>query len=255
MGNSSKNILSSTVFINLLFYICYTSGLPLLSNSGSHQDDTKLLKDIIEKTVNRTELKNYDLPTNFTSLMVDGFTQVLQDSGVELRQKGKICTPQSKSKLENDFFLANRNKLDCIGLTKMAIPTAYIDEDVFVVTTDSKYCHYNIEQDRDCFPSNREAYCSTKTNITSFFNHGADYFPKFSIGLECQGCADHDIDCLEQQESTCGYRKHSVHFRLLRRVWDKCDENGVELWEVDGVRRQVNAACSCYKSRNIVSYN
>lgn len=174
---------------------------------------------------------------------------------IEVQYKPRKCKPQTNENLKQ-LFMASPAKSDCITLTKILLPGALVTEEIFIITTNSS-CLKRVRMDSNCFPIQNTSHCSTSTNIKYLDQLGEDYFPRFVLDVQCGGC-DHENtteECLALNRG-CGYRKHSLKVKLLKRDPDNCDADGFETWAMsDSDFTHVNAGCSCYRETEMEDHS
>lgn len=218
--------------------VCWSMVLVITIQAGP-LNSSKILESIVQQAVNSSlpgpnSTDGYDLTSSLTNRLLS----IMHNRGVELRRK---CKPQSNENLRHQFLETNlKNK--CVTLTSVNVSR---NKEVFAVTTMSD-CITSQRMSPECFPDRSEAHCSTRINITDLSHLGDDFFPKFVVSVSCGGCRGKDIrNSRECQQAKCGYTEHFRSYKLLKRVPNRCDVHGSEVWEGDKELQKVNVACSC----------
>lgn len=246
----TMQVVSTRVFPQIqpiLYMACCSMLLATMIQAGmaaplsSDYNNTSILESIIKQAVSTSLTDtNSTKDCNITSSLTKNLISIMQNRGIELNYRGN-CTPQTSEKLQS-LFLGYYYRSPCVTLTKVNMPGEDGDKEVFVVTTTSD-CVNNLRLSPRCFPFPGKAHCTTSTKIEYLSHLGEDYFPRFIASVECEGCKRGDQECLQ---SGCGYVNHRRSYYLLKRVPNRCDEDGRDVWEIDQERRKVNVACSCY---------
>lgn len=204
---------------------------------SSYVMHTEILQSVVQQALNSSLVdSNSTDGCNLMPSLTDSLVDVMQRRGIRFSYRGTRCKPHTNEELQRLFY--NTITSNCVTLAKVNVSGEESGSQEVLVAKTNSNCVQRMTMAPECFENG--AFCAMSTKIKDL---GYGYFPRFAISIECGGWRSNN----REQGSRCMSVGHGRSYTLLKRVPNRCDEEGKEVWDEVYPRQEVNVACSCIR--------